>query len=61
LLIFGHHDQKGCLLIKGKISNLFKYELSIKTMSIVEKEFGLILVRILMMLLILKENTVLSS
>jgi hypothetical protein len=32
LLIVGHNDQKGHLLM-GMISNVFKYELSINTMS----------------------------
>jgi hypothetical protein len=43
------------------ISNLFKYELSTKTMSMVEKEFGPILVGKLMMLLRLKDCEILSS
>jgi len=43
------------------ISNLFKYELSIKIISIAEKEFGPILVGKLTMLLRLKESAILSS
>ena len=43
------------------ISNLFKYELSIKAFSVVEKKVGPILVGKLMMLLRLKECKILSS
>jgi hypothetical protein len=49
------------LFIKEIISNLFKYELSVKTLSTAEKEFGLILVGKLTMLPRLKESKTLSS
>jgi hypothetical protein len=42
-------------------SDLFKYKLSISALSVVEKEFGPILVGKLMMLLRLKECKILSS
>jgi hypothetical protein len=43
----------------GIIPNLFKYELSIKALSMVEKEFGPILLGKLMMLLRLKDCKIL--
>ena len=45
----------------GMISNLFKYELSIKTLSIVESEFGPIQVRKFTMLLRLNDCKILLS
>jgi hypothetical protein len=47
--------------MKEIISNLFKYELPIKTLSTVEEEFGPILVGKLMMLLRLKDCKIMPS
>jgi hypothetical protein len=47
--------------LMGMISNLFKYELSIKTLSIVESEFGPIQVRKFTMLLRLNDCKILLS